>query len=228
VTAEDSPVLLPVSHPWDGRRLQRSYRGASLTASQGWLSFTPPATSRVATPWRLPIGTGEGMVHSLVHVRGVIAFGARGLSDIQVNRVAALDSTGAVLAFFLPGPEASSLAAPVDWFPDDAIAAFTQAAGLGYQQAEVHSPEELTERFPGLYEAGRRRFAQGLRWSNVFIYVGGGAAFVWLGIAGLAGSPTLAARVLFALLGLATIGVGVFVSPPVMNRLLRQSARRGG
>jgi hypothetical protein len=115
----------------------------------------------------------------------------------------------------------------VDWFPDDALAAFAQAAGLGYQQAEVRSPEELTQRFPGLYEAGRRRFAQGLRWSNVVIYVGGGAAFVWLGIAGLAGSPALVVRSLFALLGLAMIGVGVFVSPPAMNRLLRQSPPRG-
>ena len=180
----------------------------------------------MTAPWRLPIGVGAGMVSTLVHVRGVIAFGARGISDIQVNRVAALDSTGSVLAFFLPGPEASSLAASVDWFPDDALAAFADETGLGYQQAEVSSPEELTERFPGVYDAGRLRFAQGLRWSNVVIYVFGGTAFLWLGVAGLAGSPALVVRVLFSLLGLVMIALAVFVSPPATTRLIRQSRQR--
>jgi hypothetical protein len=179
----------------------------------------------VATAWRLPIGTGAGMVHRLVHVRGVLAVGAQGIGSIRVNRVAALDVAGSVLAFFLPGPEASSMVGPVDWFPDNTLAAFTQAVGLGYQQVRIHSLEELAQQFPGLYDARRLRAAQGARWVNPLIYVAGGSLFVWVANVG-SGSAPLPIRGVFSLLGLAMIGVGMFASPPVMARLVRRSRRR--
>lgn len=214
--------LEPRGSRWDSALRRRSYEGSSIAARDGWLTFTP-GPERAAGAWSLTIGSGTGQAAKIVHVYGLIVRGLMG-TGIYLDRYAVLDSHGRVLASFPSGVERpGSYDNNEAWFPAGDVERLADSVGMVYEEDQVDSPQEVVDRYSGLYEDAK--MARCLAYHDTIFFVPFGLSImvipVWYPPAPGDGWGIWLLHLLIFSFGAAFAGFGVLHYPPILRRYRR-------
>lgn len=148
---ESGHALTPKGNRWDSAERRLSYEDSSIVARDARLTFIP-ARERAADAWSLPIGSGTGQAAKIVHVYGLIVRGLMG-GGVYLDRYAVLDVHDRFLARFPSGVEGpGEYENNTAWFPARDVTRLVDSAGMVYDEARLNSPQEVIDRYPGLYE----------------------------------------------------------------------------